>query len=104
MGKALALASITFIILGTYYNGQRGASEIETRRSVSQSQYETIARNGALAGVNAARQVLAECFLPRAFDGLSGGATYEVEASIAGDMARITSMRYILGARYKDVN
>ncbi len=56
MGKALALAAVAFISLGTYYGAQRSASEIETRRRVSNGQYETLARNAALAGLNVVKQ------------------------------------------------
>ncbi|MBT8402015.1 MAG: hypothetical protein KJO98_16185 [Rhodothermia bacterium] len=102
MGKALALASVMFIVLGTYYGGQRGVSEVETRRSVSDSQYETLARNGALAGMNLARQALAECFVDGSFDGISEGVHYKVETAVSGDLAKITSTGGIMGAHDKD--
>jgi hypothetical protein len=60
MGKALALAAVAFISLGTYYGAQRSSSEIETRRRVSNGQYETLARNAALAGLNVAKQRISE--------------------------------------------
>ncbi len=60
MGKALALAAVTFISLGTYYGASRSVSEIETRRRISNSQYETLARGAALAGINVAKKHVAE--------------------------------------------
>lgn len=60
MGKALALAAVTFIALGTYYNGVRSSSELDTRRRVSNSQYEAISRGAALAGISVAKQSVAE--------------------------------------------
>ena len=37
MGKALALAAVTFISLGTYYGASRSVSRLETSRRISNS-------------------------------------------------------------------
>ncbi len=103
MGRALVLASLAFIVLGTYYGGQRQASEIETRKSVSGSQYESIARNGALTGVNRSRQSLSECFASGLTEGISGGARFMAETIVSGDFATITSFGSIMGAKDKEI-
>ncbi len=85
MGKALALAAVAFIGLGTYYNGVRSASELDTRRRVSNNQYEALSRSAALAGINVAKQYVAEKkWQAHNMRGGHQGAEYAVSLKIQG--------------------
>ncbi len=98
MGKALALAAVTFIALGTYYNGVRSASELDTRRRVSNNQYEALSRSAALAGINVAKQALAEGWKPTVIRGEHQGGAYTVQIKANKKRATIESVGTIKNA------
>ncbi len=98
MGKALAIAAVAFIALGTYYNGVRSASELDTRRRVSNNQYEAISRSAALAGVNVAKQSLSESWNARITRGNHQGGAYAVQIKANKKRGEITSVGSIANA------
>ncbi len=98
MGKALAIAAVTFIALGTYYNGVRSSSELDTRRRVSNNQYEAISRGAALAGINVAKQKLSETWNAGVQRGNHQGGSYAVQSKVNQNRAEIASVGTIRNA------
>ena len=101
MGKALALAVTGFIVISIFHQQNRSSSELETRRQVSNSQYETLARDAAISGINIARQYLSDYWASSSWTPSSrtsktitaglGQASYTVNVSMNGTKASVLS-------------
>ena len=97
MGKGIAIVVTAFILLGTFYQAIRSSSELESRRKIANSQYETIARNAAISGLNAARQYISDFWFANKANANAtkkhlltakhGEASYTAKISIAGPKA-----------------
>lgn len=91
MGKAalifigvLTVASVT-VGLGTY------GSLMDSDRRLANDQYEILARNAALAGLERAEQELADGFGDTDFSGTYEGVSYTTTADVSGNHAVVTS-------------
>jgi hypothetical protein len=87
MGKLLILALVGFSLFGTLYSASIQSSLHQSQERSSEFQYETLARNTALAGYIQARQRLADAFASDTFSGTFEGGVYEVEVVVNGDHA-----------------
>ncbi len=93
MTKSLVVAILTFASLGVYYrsadNGARGGV-VEDTNSVTEAR--RAARGAALAGVNVAKEGLAESWRTGVYVGRYGGAKYTASSLVKDERAAVRSI------------
>jgi hypothetical protein len=94
MGKAALLAVLALGLAGTVYSLSDGQARLATAGRVSDYQHEVLARNAALAGLELAKQSLAENFAqpPSGFNGVYNGVPYQVSISTLNNRATVESV------------
>ncbi|MBT8399401.1 MAG: polymer-forming cytoskeletal protein [Rhodothermia bacterium] len=96
MGKVAVIALVAFSISGAYYTLDRNQRTLDTEARISDHQYEVLAREAALTGLAIAKQGLADSFVPTEFSGEASNGEYDVDITIAADMATVNSVGSIL--------
>ena len=71
----------------------------DTSAGISESQYEVLARNAALAGFERAKNGLASSYTSNNFTGTVEGVEYNTSVTVVGDVAKIVSSGSFMGAR-----
>lgn len=91
MGAKLGILVATLAVIGSHYSMSSKLSIADTSSTISNSQYEVLARNAALTGFERAKQRLATSFSSTSLEGTSESISYSTEVSVSGDVAKITS-------------
>lgn len=93
MGSAVSISAVVgFVILGGFYFASTQFQLYETNRGVASDEYAVLARSAAIAGTERAKQHLASSFTEESFEGDFDQGTYDVEVSISGLNATISSV------------
>lgn len=92
MGKLALIAVVVFSTIGALTTMNRQGGFMDASETVADKQYEVLARNAALAGMNRAKQALADGFHDQSFEGSADGVPYVVKIAVSGDNAVIKSV------------
>ncbi|NND71608.1 MAG: hypothetical protein HKN43_08515 [Rhodothermales bacterium] len=98
MGKFAAISVAILTVVGAQYFMSGMQSARSTNVSNSNSQYEVLARQAALAGMNVAKLKLSESFESTTEIGQHQSSDYEVVATVSGTSADIVSTGTIMNA------
>ncbi|NNE34795.1 MAG: polymer-forming cytoskeletal protein [Rhodothermales bacterium] len=99
MGKVAVIALVAFSISGAYYTMDRNQRTLDTEAEISDHRYEVLAREAALTGLAIAKQGLADSFVPSAFTGEATNGDYDVDITVAADMATVNSVGSIMATK-----